>query len=154
MQTQSGDLSDQEEEQPSGQRGTDVVGQERQQQSPAKAADYLANERTLLAWVRTSIALIGLGFVVARFSLFLRQLAVQNHQANQGLLSGHCSSIIGIVIVGLAALLLGLSYLRYRAAAQALDHGSYHDSRGLAVGAVTIVVLVALALVVYLAITS
>jgi uncharacterized membrane protein YidH (DUF202 family) len=28
--------------------------------------DHLANERTLLAWSRTSIAIIGLGFVVAR----------------------------------------------------------------------------------------
>ncbi len=32
---------------------------------------YLAAERTLLAWVRTSIAVVALGFVVARFGLFL-----------------------------------------------------------------------------------
>ena len=34
-----------------------------------------AAERTLLAWVRTGIALMGFGFVVARFGLFLRELA-------------------------------------------------------------------------------
>lgn len=33
---------------------------------------YFAAERTLLAWQRTSIALIGLGFVVERFGLFVR----------------------------------------------------------------------------------
>ena len=33
---------------------------------------FFAAERTLLAWVRTAIALIGLGFVVAKFGLFLR----------------------------------------------------------------------------------
>jgi putative membrane protein len=33
---------------------------------------YFSAERTLLAWVRTSIATLGLGFVVARFGLFLR----------------------------------------------------------------------------------
>jgi putative membrane protein len=33
---------------------------------------FFAAERTLLAWVRTGLALIGLGFVVARFGLFLR----------------------------------------------------------------------------------
>jgi putative membrane protein len=33
---------------------------------------FFAAERTLLAWVRTAVALIGLGFVVARFGLFLR----------------------------------------------------------------------------------
>ena len=35
---------------------------------------YFAAERTLLAWVRTGLAVIGLGFVVARFGLFLRVL--------------------------------------------------------------------------------
>ena len=36
----------------------------------------LAAERTLLAWVRTGLALMGLGFVVARFGLFLREVAM------------------------------------------------------------------------------
>ncbi len=34
---------------------------------------YLANQRTFLSWVRTSIALIGLGFAIERFSIFLQQ---------------------------------------------------------------------------------
>ena len=36
--------------------------------------EHQANERTFLAWVRTSIALIGFGFAIARFGIFLRQL--------------------------------------------------------------------------------
>lgn len=39
---------------------------------------YLAAERTLLAWVRTGLSLMGFGFVVARFGLFLRELAVHS----------------------------------------------------------------------------
>ncbi len=35
---------------------------------------YLAAERTLLAWIRTGLAMMGFGFVVARFGLFLREL--------------------------------------------------------------------------------
>lgn len=35
----------------------------------------MAGERTLLAWIRTGVALMGFGFVVARFGLFLRELA-------------------------------------------------------------------------------
>ncbi len=35
------------------------------------ASDHLANERTFLAWVRTGIALIGFGFVIAKFAIFL-----------------------------------------------------------------------------------
>jgi inner membrane protein YidH len=38
--------------------------------------DYLAAERTLLAWIRTGLALMRFGFVVARFGLFLQALQV------------------------------------------------------------------------------
>lgn len=36
---------------------------------------YYAAERTLLAWVRTGLAMMSFGFVVARFGLFLQELA-------------------------------------------------------------------------------
>jgi uncharacterized protein (DUF302 family)/uncharacterized membrane protein YidH (DUF202 family) len=41
--------------------------------------DYLAVERTLLAWIRTGLALMGFGFVVARFGLFLQQLQIAQY---------------------------------------------------------------------------
>ena len=41
---------------------------------PSGPSDYLAAERTFLAWIRTGLALMGFGFVVARFGLFLRML--------------------------------------------------------------------------------
>jgi putative membrane protein len=44
----------------------------------ATAADYLAAERTFLAWIRTGLALMGLGFVVARFGLFLQTLQLND----------------------------------------------------------------------------
>src|ERR1700761_6487553 len=40
----------------------------------ADLRDYLAEERTFLCWTRTGIALMGFGFVVARFGIFLEQL--------------------------------------------------------------------------------
>ena len=40
------------------------------------ASDYLAAERTFLAWIRTGLALMGFGFVVARFGLFLQEIQV------------------------------------------------------------------------------
>jgi uncharacterized protein (DUF302 family)/uncharacterized membrane protein YidH (DUF202 family) len=45
----------------------------------AALSDYLAAERTLLAWIRTGLALMGFGFVVARFGLFLQQLQIAQH---------------------------------------------------------------------------
>jgi putative membrane protein len=40
------------------------------QESAADLRDYLAQERTFLAWIRTGIALTGFGLVVAQFQLF------------------------------------------------------------------------------------
>jgi uncharacterized protein (DUF302 family)/uncharacterized membrane protein YidH (DUF202 family) len=45
-------------------------------------SDYLAAERTLLAWIRTGLALMGFGFVVARFGLFLQQLQIAQHASS------------------------------------------------------------------------
>jgi putative membrane protein len=44
--------------------------------SSAGASDYFAAERTFLAWIRTGLALMGFGFVVARFGLFLQEIHV------------------------------------------------------------------------------
>ena len=43
-------------------------------QQAADLRDYLAAERTVLAWIRTALSLMGFGFVVARFGLFLQEL--------------------------------------------------------------------------------
>jgi putative membrane protein len=38
---------------------------------------HLAAERTFLAWIRTGLSLMGFGFVVARFGLFLKEMSQQ-----------------------------------------------------------------------------
>ena len=45
--------------------------------STSGPSDYLAAERTFLAWIRTGLALMGFGFVVARFGLFLQALRME-----------------------------------------------------------------------------
>src|SRR3989442_6080752 len=42
----------------------------------ADLRDYLAEERPFLAWIRTGLALMGFGFVVARFGLFLTEIQI------------------------------------------------------------------------------
>jgi putative membrane protein len=48
----------------------------------ADLRDYLAAERTFLAWTCTGLALMGFGFVVARFGLFLQQLRLTARMGN------------------------------------------------------------------------
>jgi uncharacterized protein (DUF302 family)/uncharacterized membrane protein YidH (DUF202 family) len=62
---------------------------------PSGPSDYLAAERTFLAWIRTGLALMGFGFVVARFGLFLRML--QGGQSNPPAESFTLGVIVNIV---------------------------------------------------------
>ena len=59
----------------------------------------LASERTLLAWIRTGLAMMGFGFVVARFGLFLREIAAS--QKLQPRTSVHLSVWLGTVLVAI-----------------------------------------------------
>lgn len=59
--------------------------------------DILSAERTLLAWIRTGLALMGLGFVVARFGLFLQEFRIA---ADDALSPAEKSGPIGMVVVG------------------------------------------------------
>jgi uncharacterized protein (DUF302 family)/uncharacterized membrane protein YidH (DUF202 family) len=52
-------------------------------QQAAGLRDYLAAERTVLAWIRTALSLMGFGFVVARFGLFLQELEAGQRLASQ-----------------------------------------------------------------------
>lgn len=59
---------------------------------------FFAAERTLLAWFRTGLAVVGLGFVVARFGVFLRLARGGDASAAPG------STAIGVGLVLLGAL--------------------------------------------------
>ncbi len=66
-----------------------------------------AAERTLLAWVRTGLAMMGFGFVVARFGLFLREIAATHLGTNLPPPPAEhirFSLIAGTVLVGLGVL--------------------------------------------------
>lgn len=58
-----------------------------------------AAERTLLAWIRTGLALMGFGFVVARFGLFLRQIAVARVVAGMAQ-SGQTEDTTAVILPG------------------------------------------------------
>lgn len=72
--------------------------------------DHLANERTLLSWIRLGIGLTGLGFVIARFGIFLEQLVISG-QARES--TPHFSVPVGVALVLLGPLLAGLAARRF-----------------------------------------
>jgi putative membrane protein len=62
---------------------------------------YFAAERTLLAWIRTGLAMMGFGFVVARFALYLRELPTSAG-------SSPARSPVGSLWFGTALVLMGV----------------------------------------------
>jgi uncharacterized membrane protein YidH (DUF202 family) len=73
---------------------------------PVRATDVLANERTYLAYVRTALAFVAFGFVIARFSLFTKEFADLMH-AN--VVTAGISTAFGtaMAVFGIAVALLG-----------------------------------------------
>lgn len=69
-----------------------------------------AAERTLLAWQRSSIALMGFGFVIERFSLFLSVL----RHAPQDSAHHLYSAMVGVLLILLGAAVALISSLNYR----------------------------------------
>jgi len=71
---------------------------------------YFAAERTMLAWLRTGIAVMAFGFVVARFGLFLRLL-----HAQAGGEAGHgVSPYVGAALVVMGVIATGGGALQYQ----------------------------------------
>ena len=96
----------------------------------------MANERTFLAWIRTSIGIMAFGFVVEKFTLFVKQISFFLGKAglsNVGPLPPHLtapgwSSIFGIFLVGFGALMGVLAFIRYKKTERQIDEDTYHPS--------------------------
>lgn len=104
----------------------------------SKATNHLANERTFLAWVRTSVAIVVFGFAIGRFAIALRQLTA---------FEGHPTKTTGISVwMGLVSILAGVvmavaGLMRYRRTRALLEQGKFEPA-GFIVDFVTILTVV------------
>jgi len=97
---------------------------------------HMANERTFLAWIRTGIGIMAFGFVVEKFGLFMRQMGCFLEQsAPAGPKSSlpsmafpGFSSILGLILIGLGALMGVLAFIRYKRTERQIDDDTYHPS--------------------------
>lgn len=114
---------------------------------PSLATEHLANERTFLAWVRTSLAVTGFGFAVAKFGPWLRELSGQSaHLADA---SRNVRTTTGMVMIVAGGLFAVLAAWRHRAVRRQIESGHVRPA-GNTILVVTITVLLLTLAVSYL----
>ncbi|NGM62225.1 DUF202 domain-containing protein [Sphingobacterium sp. SGG-5] len=92
-----------------------------------KPTDHLANERTFLAWIRTSIGIMGFGFIVVKFSMFIKQISLFVGKEPNPSQFGY-SGIIGVVLVAIGVMTAVMAYLNYKKIEKQLDVDHYSSS--------------------------
>jgi putative membrane protein len=114
---------------------------------------HMANERTFLAWIRTSIGIMAFGFVVEKFALFIKQMSLilgKTNIENASPPSHGYSAIVGIFLVGLGTLMCLLAFVRYKKVERQIDENTYQPSSILYILLTLSVLAVGIFLVMYL----
>lgn len=88
--------------------------------------EHLANERTLLAWIRTAVGIMAFGFVVVKFSLFIKQLALVMGKPYAIRSQGY-SGPVGILLVIFGAVALVVGMVRYQRTHRQLLSGGFEQ---------------------------
>jgi len=94
--------------------------------------EHLANERTFLAWIRTSIALMGLGFVIVKFALFLKEVAVMLKDLNITISEGF-SAAVGTTMVALGIILAVFAFFQYKKVETQINRQTYKSASAISV---------------------
>ena len=93
--------------------------------------DHMANERTFLAWIRTGIGIMAFGFVVEKFAFFIKHLSAflgKPIAPEPATSSVGYSSIFGIVLVALGALMGVLAFIKYKKVEREIEEDTYQPS--------------------------
>jgi putative membrane protein len=92
--------------------------------------NHAANERTFLAWVRTSIAIMAFGFLVEKFDLFL-EFASKSLAARMPSVGGQLiGNIAGLLLIALGGVMMVLAIIRFRRTAIDIDSAETRPGSG------------------------
>jgi putative membrane protein len=118
-------------------------------------SDHSANERTFLAWVRTSIAVMAFGFLVEKFDLFLEIMTGVNGAWKPGVLGQVVGNVAGLLLILLGGTMIILSLIRFRRVALNIDSVDIRPGSGgrMDMALVSLLVLLGATLFVYLSYT-
>lgn len=114
--------------------------------------DHAANERTFLAWVRTSIAVMAFGFLVERFGLFLKIAARTLGSATPPASSVTFGSLSGLTLIVAGMIMIGFSAFRFVRTSREIDSPDIHKAPGARfdMALASMLVILGAALVMYL----
>lgn len=93
--------------------------------------------------------MMGFGFVIVKFALFIRQISAVLHQPNINPGKGF-SAVIGVVMVALGAVIAALSFVRYRIVTKQLNESDYVSSQWLLLALSIGIIVGSILLVLYL----
>lgn len=113
-----------------------------------RSREHLANERTFLAWIRTSIALMGFGFVIVKFTIFLKQIAFLVDKA--AIPSQGYSGLVGVIMVAVGVVVAAFAFSQYKINNKHLQENYYAPRSVLSLVITFIMVTGGLFLIIYL----
>ncbi|AEG15708.1 protein of unknown function DUF202 [Desulfofundulus kuznetsovii DSM 6115] len=129
-------------------------GKEKEEQKCDRTGDrqhiqeHLANERTFLSWIRTAVAILAFGFVIEKFSFYLRLLEWQAGMVTAP--SRGSAAYLGIGSSVMAGLVVVLAAVRYRQTRCQINEGTYRHSLTADMLLAAMLLLVTVLVIIYL----
>ena len=117
-----------------------------------KVTDHLANQRTFLAWIRTGLATITFGFVVARFGLFLQESGFKNGFTE--IIPAHYSTFIGVTLTILGVIVMIVALVEFLQIRRSIDSERFHPPAAFSIILTILAALIGILLAIYLFLTG
>jgi putative membrane protein len=125
-----------------------------EEDSSERLQQYLANQRTFLSWVRTSIALIALGFAIERFSIFLQQLRLIADPDTMGDVTSatthEYSALVGIGMIVVGTCLIVYALKNYLESNKTIASGRYMPKNAIVYTASATVIGLGIIMIIFL----